>query len=395
MKLADEHPGLAELTALARTLGREVAGVHAADVDAQARFPKESIDAFRAERLLGALVPIEDGGLGHDLRQAGAVVREVARHCASSAMILAMHHIQVASIVRHGKAPAVLDFVRRIADEQLLLASATTEIGIGGNTRNSSCFVQLQTPVDGAGVTFRLTKQAPVISYGQYADAIVATARRTEDSAPSDQVMVICEAGAVTLTPISGWDTLGFRGTCSLGFTLEATGDAALVLDDGFGDISTATMLPTSHLLWSNLWLGLAEEASWRAQRFVQKAARRDLNQTPPGATRLAALMVTRQQFASSVDQLMSRYLDIADDADETSSIDFMVAINTLKVSASTLVVDVINQALLIVGIAGYREDSEFTLGRLLRDAHGAAVMVNNDRIAGNTAQLALMQRES
>ena len=198
----------------------------------------------------------------------------------------------------------------------------------------------------------------------------------------------------MTLTPISGWDTFGFRGTCSLGFTLEATGDGELVLDDSFGDISTATMLPTSHLLWSSLWLGLAEEASWRAQRFIQKAARKDLNQSPPGAPRLAALMVTRQQFASSVDALMSRYLEIMDDAEETSSIDFMVAINTLKVSASTLVVDIINQAMLIVGIQGYREDSEYTLGRILRDAHGAAVMVNNDRIAGNTAQLALMQRE-
>lgn len=388
MKLADEHEGVAEVVALARRIGREVAGVHAADVDAQARFPKETVDAFRAEGLLGALVPTELGGLGHDLRQAGAVVREVGRHCASSAMVLAMHHIKVASIVRHLTSTTVEDFMRRVAAEQLLLASATTEIGIGGNTRNSSCHVELE------GDRFRLTKQAPVISYGQYADAIVVTARRDADSAPSDQVMVICESQDVTLTPISGWDTLGFRGTCSLGFALEATGPADLVMDHPFGDISTETMLPVSHLLWSSLWLGLAEEASWRAQRFVQKAARRDLNQTPPGAPRLAALMVTRQQLASSIEALMSRYLEIMDSPEETSAIDFMVAINTLKVSASTLVVEIINQAMLIVGIQGYREDTEFSLGRLLRDAHGAAVMVNNDRIAGNTAQLALMQRE-
>lgn len=389
MKLADEHEGLTHIVATARRIGREVAALHAADVDAQARFPKETVDAFRAEGLLGALVPVELGGLGHDVRQAAAVVREVARHCASSAMILAMHHIKVASVVRHMTARTHEDFMRRVATEQLLLASATTEIGIGGNTRNSSCWVERE------GDTFRLTKQAPVISYGQYADAIIVTARRDADSAPSEQVMVICESKDVTLTPISGWDTLGFRGTCSLGFTLEATGPLDLVMDHPFGDISTATMLPTSHLLWSSLWLGLAEEASWRAQRFIQKAARKNLDQTPPGAPRLAALMVTRQQLASSIDGLMSRYLEIMDDAEETSSIDFMVAINTLKVSASTLVVDIINQAMLIVGIQGYREDTEYSLGRLLRDAHGAAVMVNNDRIAGNTAQLALMQRES
>jgi acyl-CoA dehydrogenase len=384
-------PDLTDVVALARKIGKECAAPHAADVDAQARFPKETVDAFRDEGLLGALVPAELGGLGHDLRQAAAVVREVGRYCASSAMILAMHHIQVASIVRHGRSDALRSYARRVAAEQLLLASATTEIGIGGNTRNSSCFVEHAAD----GSTFRLVKQAPVISYGQYADAIVATARRAEDSPPSDQVMVVCEAAGVTLTPISGWDTLGFRGTCSLGFTLEATGDASLVLDHPFGDISAQTMLPTSHLLWSSLWLGLAEEASWRAQRFVQKAARKDLTQLPPGATRLAALMVTKQQFASSVEALMIRYLEILDDPDATSAIDFMVAINALKVSASTLVVDVVNQAMLICGIQGYREDSEYSLGRILRDAHGAAVMVNNDRIAGNTAQLAMVQRES
>jgi acyl-CoA dehydrogenase len=383
-----------EATALAvelgHRIGREVAAVHAADVDVQARFPKETVDALRAEGLLGALVPTELGGLGHDLRTAAAVVRTLGRYCASSAMILAMHHIQVACLVRHGRSAALREYARRVAAEQLLLASATTEIGIGGNTRNSSCYVERD---DQGG--FTLTKQAPVISYGQYADAILTTARRDAASPASDQVLAVCEANAVTLEPLSGWDTMGFRGTCSLGFTLTAGGDAALILDDPFGDISAQTMLPTAHLLWSSLWLGLAEEASWRAQRFVQKAARKDPGTVPPGATRLAALMVTRQEFSAAVDSLMTRYLSIMDDPDATSAVDFMVAINTLKISASTEVVDVVNQALLICGIQGYREDSEYSLGRILRDAHGAAVMVNNDRIAGNTAQLALVQRES
>jgi acyl-CoA dehydrogenase len=379
---------VADATALGHRIGRETAAVHAADVDLQGRFPKETVDAFRAEGLLGALIPTELGGLGHDLRAAAAVVRTVGRYCASSAMILAMHHIQVACLVRHGRSEALRDYARRVASEQLLLASATTEIGIGGNTRNSTCYVERD------GGQFQVTKQAPVISYGQYADAIFTTARRDADAPPSDQVLAVCESGAVTLEPLSGWDTMGFRGTCSLGFTLTATGDVALILDDPFGDISSQTMLPTAHLLWSSLWLGLAEEASWRAQRYVQKAARKSPGTVPPGAARLAALMVTRQEFAGNVESLMARYLEIMDDPEATSAVDFMVAINTLKISASTEVVDVVNQALLICGIQGYREDTEYSLGRILRDAHGAAVMVNNDRIAGNTAQLALVQRE-
>ena len=35
-----------------------------------------------------------------------------------------------------------------------------------------------------------LEKQAPVISYGEYADGVLATARRDPDSPPNDQVLV-------------------------------------------------------------------------------------------------------------------------------------------------------------------------------------------------------------
>ena len=45
--------------------------------------------------------------------------------------------------------------------------------------------------------------------------------RRTEDSAPSDQVMVICEKSGVTLTPISGWDTFGLDSLGLLGIVAE------------------------------------------------------------------------------------------------------------------------------------------------------------------------------
>jgi acyl-CoA dehydrogenase len=48
---------------------------------------------------------------------------------------------------------------------------------------------------------------------------------------------------------------------------------------------------------------------------------------------------------------------------------------------------------MLICGISGYREDTEFSLGRHLRDAHGAAVMVNNDRIMAGSAHMAIGYR--
>ena len=51
-------------------------------------------------------------------------------------------------------------------------------------------------------------------------------------------------------------------------------------------------------------------------------------------------------------------------------------------------------RALAVCGISAYRNDSPYSLTRVLRDAHGAALMVSNDRIAGNNAELLLTLRD-
>jgi acyl-CoA dehydrogenase len=187
---------------------------------------------------------------------------------------------------------------------------------------------------------------------------------------------------------------MGFRGTCSLGFQLAASGPAQYVLDDGYGDISAQTMLPVSHCLWASLWLGIALAATDRARRYVQAEARKKPGSMPPGATRLAELIVVVQQLSESVQGMLRRYTEIADDPDALSAISFAISMNALKVNASGLVADIVQRALLICGISGYKNDSPFSLTRLLRDAQGAALMVNNDRILLNSAQLLLVQRD-
>ena len=54
------------------------------------------------------------------------------------------------------------------------------------------------------------------------ADAIVTTARRGDSAASSDQVLVVFEKEDYTLERTQSWDTLGMRGTCSVGYMLRA-----------------------------------------------------------------------------------------------------------------------------------------------------------------------------
>jgi acyl-CoA dehydrogenase len=372
------------------TRARAVAAIaanNAIDVDATSRFPAESCAALKEHRLLGVMVSRDLGGEGASIADVADICYLLGQACASTAMIYAMHHLQVACLARHGASDFFDCFLRDLSIRQLLLASATTELGVGGDIRSSIC------AIDRAGGRYYLDKQAPVVSYGQYADAILATARRCPDSPPNDQVMVLCSAPGLLLEPLSGWDALGFRGTCSNGFRLVAEGDEAAVLPVPFDTISAQTNLPVAHILWAHVWLGLAAEATTRARTFVQKEARKKPGITPPGALRLAELDAAYLQMATLVRAAARKYDEICDDPSALSALSYTISMNALKVSASTMVVDIVSRALIICGMAGYIESSPFSMGRLLRDAYGAALMVNNDRILSNNAQLLLMDK--
>ncbi len=80
----------------------EVAAPNADAVDRDARFPAEAIEALRAER--AAVEPssrAELGGGGVAFETIAAACFELGRRCGASAMVFAMHQIQVVSIVRH------------------------------------------------------------------------------------------------------------------------------------------------------------------------------------------------------------------------------------------------------------------------------------------------------
>jgi acyl-CoA dehydrogenase len=377
----------ASLVGRVAQVGTDVAAALADEVDREARFPEETLRALKAAGALGALVPKELGGEGATLGEACASVQELSRHCASSGMILAMHHLQVACLARHAKRGHLRELLRSVAAYQLLLASATTEIGIGGKLRQSGCAVEI------AEGRFTLEKQAPVISYGAHADAVLVTARRSVDSPPGDQVLVACTPPGLSLEQVSEWRTLGLRGTCSPGFVVRATGPVDMVLDDAFADIAATTMLPYSHMLWSHVWLGIASAAVGRAGALVRHKARQDPAAPPPSALRLAELGVVYQQLETLVQGVLARF-DEGAGGRRAESLGDAVSLNALKVGAADLLVDVVTRALRICGMDGYRDGTPYSLGRHLRDAHGAALMVANDRLLGDNAQLLLVSRD-
>jgi acyl-CoA dehydrogenase len=304
-------------------------------------------------------------------------------------MIFAMHQIEVACLVRHAQSSEFFrDYLAGLAKHQWLIASATSEIGTGGDLRRSVCAVERDGP------RIHVTKQAPIISYGEEADDILLTARRAPEATPGDQVLVLARKGGLRLTRTGEWDTLGMRGTRSLGFTLEIDGSIEQVVTVPFAGIAGHTMLPVSHVLWTSLWLGLASDAVGRARAFVRAEARRTPGTVPPAALRLAETVAELGTMRATVHGGLHDFEQHQDDPDALAGLGFAIRMNNLKASAARLAPEIVARALGVCGVSGYRCDSPYAVGRHLRDAHGAALMISNDRILSANASMLLLHKE-
>ncbi len=378
-------PAVADLTRRAE-IAAAAAAAAADGVDQQARFPAESFAALRAERLMSILVPADLGGEGATISDVVDVCYMLGRACASTAMIYAMHQIMVAITVRHARGvPWHERLLRRLCAEQMLIASSTTDGIGGGDLRASACAVE----GDGAGI--KLVKNAAVVSYGAEANAILTTARRAPDAPASDQVLVAFAQGDYCLERTIAWDALGMRGTCSAGFRLTGTGGTEQVLPLPYQAILAQSMVPIAHLTWSAVWSGVAAGAVERARRFMRNAARKSGGQLPPGAAHLTRATGELRMLRGMIASELQRFEAAADNGAQLEALDFQAAMNLLKVNASELAGKTVMSALQACGLAGYRNDGEFSVTRHLRDVLSAPIMINNDRILANAANAALL----
>jgi acyl-CoA dehydrogenase len=382
----------AALLSAVRTIAREVAAVHADDVDRNGRFPTESIDALREVHALSGPIPNELGGAEVGLDVLAACCRELGRACGASAMVFAMHHIQLEVIVRHLPRDSWFEqYLRQAVAEQRLIASVTSEVGTGGDMGRSVAAVE---PADDGRCRFE--KNAPTVSYGAYADDLLTTLRRSPEADGGDQVAVLTHRQQTTLEPTGTWDVLGMRGTCSPGAIVRAEFGAEQVLAVPFATVASASMVPISHVLWSHLWLGIAEDAFDRARSFVRAAARRSPGAPPPAAQRLSRVLAELSMLRAAVESGLRDFLELSGtpNRDGLSTLTAGLRFNNLKLAASEQAVDVCRGALDVCGIVGFKNDTPFSVGRHLRDTMSAPLMIANERIHNNNAGLLLIAKE-
>lgn len=360
----------------------------AARSDRTGTFPERNIELLRRYRLLAAGIPRQYGGFGLDVPALAAIASTLGSYCGSTAMIWAMHHVQVACLARCASSEPVLGgYLGKAASEQHLIASATSEAGIGGDLRRSIAAVMPAGPS-----TVRLEKQATTVSYAEYADAILVTARSGEQAAPGDQVLVLVPVAHCSLERTGAWNVLGMRGTCSPGFLIKAVFPEAYVLPEPFSVIASRCMVPLSHLLWAATWIGIAADAARRAVAYSKEKMRSAARSgTIAADVRLGQMYEGLAQIRGSLRQFAADYGDRRDGAGLDDVVMTMRA-NALKASVSAGAVRVAELALQICGMAGYSEEGKYSVTRQFRDLHSAPLMISNSKLDLANSELLLLR---
>jgi acyl-CoA dehydrogenase len=163
-----------------------------------------------------------------------------------------------------------------------------------------------------------------------------------------------------------------------------------------FSQIAAESMVPISHILWSHLWLGIAEDAFARTNPRARASAKRKPGEPLPAAQRLSHVMSELTMLRAEVESARNGFVAASEQPgrEELSTLASALRYNNLKIAASEHAADICRGALDVCGIMGFKNDTPFSVGRHLRDTMSAPLMIANERIHNTNARLLLIAKE-
>ncbi|MFD0971279.1 acyl-CoA dehydrogenase family protein [Plantactinospora endophytica] len=377
-----------EAAARVRTVLRQ----HADAADEEARVSEPGMAELRRSGLMGLLVPQEHGGLGGDLADLVEIAQLLADGCTSTAMIWAMHCQQTDALVRFA-APALRDrLLPRVARGELYLASITTGPGTSGHLLSNA------SPLSGTTEGLQVLREAPIVTGGTHAEGFLITMRSSPDAPESEISLVYADREQLDVVERQDWDTLGMRGTHSLGLKLTGVVPRSQVVgeDGGFRTVALESMAPVGHLAWAACWLGAARSALGGLVGLLRSPERpRSIDvRSELVAERLARIRMDLELVGGYLHRVTDEVGQLRAAGSSLAGTATQIHLNTLKVTAAELTFRSVDRMVQLAGLSvGYRRRSSVPLERHFRDLRSAALNYSNDRLLTATGALTLMDR--
>jgi acyl-CoA dehydrogenase len=370
-----------------------VARRHAARTDHEGRFPLEGLQALRSSGLMGMFVPTEHGGLGGDVHVYAATARALAGECMSLASIWVMHAFQVDALVRFGDEELRRDLLPRLAAGKTYVASVTTEPGSGADLFTS------EAPLHVNGDLASFERRAPVVTGARHADGFLISLRSSADAEPTDVTLVYADRDQLIITENGGWDTLGVRGTESLGLELAGTVPLRNLVGGagGFGEVARESMIPLAHVGWSASWLGAAQASFSKLLTWLRDPKRRGGPDVRSELVRerLARIRVDLDMVSAYLAKVCDLVAEAQRDGGSLAMPRAQLHLNGLKLAASELTFKAANDMVQLAGLSGgYSRSAPIPFERTFRDLRSGPLNYSNNRLWPATGALALLDRE-
>ena len=350
----------------ASQIAAEVASPNASDVDQKGRFPRESMQAISDAGLYGLCLPVNVGGQGEGMRAFAGVVEELARACASTAMIYVMHTSAAQAIVNSTTFTDRDSVLTEISNGRHLTTLAFSETG-----SRSQFWAPVSRLQENNG-HYLTSASKSWVTAASHADSFVSSAQKPNATSPLESTVYFVRQNSKGVEVTSAFNGLGLRGNDSAPVSLEnlEVKHSDLISAQGEGPkVILEVILPWFAIGTAAMANGLCGAAVQATTKHLTETGfahdGSKLRDLPNLRARLAEMSVCTEQSRS----LLGHTLDQIENPSERTPLFVLQS----RLAALKAAVDVTDLAMKTCGGAAFSR--HLPIERLFRDARAGWVM--------------------
>ncbi len=352
--LSEEQSILREMV---RDFARKEIEPIAAESDQAHRFPSDTLKKAAALGLMGVTVPPEYGGSGMDFLSYILVLEEIAKSCASTAVVLSVHNtLGCGTLHKFGNEEQKNRWLKPAASGEALGAYLLTEPGAGSDAASLTCRAE---KVEGG---WKVTGSKAFITNAGYASFGILYARTglQEKSRGISAFILDMNAEGVELGPEEAKMGLNASSTVMVNLENVFIPEESLLGEEGRGFSMALAMLNYGRIGIAAQALGMAEAA---LQESLNYSREREQFGKPIGHFQSIQDKLTAMYTDVEASRLLTYRAAVAASAGES----IIMPAATAKLFSSQAAVRCAEAAVQIHG--GYGYSKEYKVERIFRDA--------------------------
>jgi alkylation response protein AidB-like acyl-CoA dehydrogenase len=334
----------------------------ARELDENSRWPSELLAKIAELGLMGVAVPEEHGGAGADNVSYALAMEEIARGCASTAVIMSVNNSLVCDpILRYGTDAQKSEFLEPLAAGDKLGCFGLTEPTSGSDAS------RMATVAEKDGDHWILNGSKNWISNGPHADLMVVFAASDRSAGHKGVTGFIVPSDTPGFNPQPPDEKLGIHAahSCTVFFEDCRVPKAYQLGEEGQGFKIAMSTLDGGRI-------GVASQALGIARAAYEKAVEYSKERSAFGSllSEKQAIQFKLADMATEIDAarlLIWRAAWLKDRARHDKSIRYTQQAAIAKLQASEMATRVTHQALQVFG--GYGYSKEYDMERHYRDA--------------------------